>query len=38
VLDLEVAQLVAFQTEIRIWIEALGEAFDGNLAYWAPAP
>jgi len=38
VLDLEVAQLVAFQTEIRIWIEALGEAFEGNLAYWAPAP
>lgn len=37
VLDLEVAQLGAFQAEIAAWVEALGEAFVGNLAYWAPA-
>lgn len=37
VLDLEVAQLGAFQAEISAWVEALGEAFEGNLAYWAPA-
>lgn len=37
VLDLEVAQLGVFQAEIAAWIEALGEAFEGNLAYWAPA-
>ena len=37
VLNLEVAQLAAFQSEIAAWVEALGEAFEGNLAYWAPA-
>ncbi len=37
VLDLELAQLGAFQAEISVWIDALGEAFEGNLAYWAPA-
>jgi len=37
VLDLEVAQLGAFQAEIAAWVEALGEAFEGNLAYWEPA-
>lgn len=37
VLDLELAQLGAFQAEISAWVEALGEAFKGNLAYWAPA-
>lgn len=37
VLDLEVAQLGAFQAEIAAWVEALGEAFEGNLGYWAPA-
>ncbi|WP_419762276.1 plasmid mobilization relaxosome protein MobC [Brevundimonas vesicularis] len=37
VLDLELAQLGAFQAEISAWVEALGEAFEGNLAYWAPA-
>ena len=37
VLDLEVAQLGVFQAEISAWVEALGEAFEGNLAYWAPA-
>lgn len=38
VLDLEIVQLGAFQAEIAAWVDALGEAFDGNLAYWAPAP
>lgn len=37
VLDLELAQLGAFQAEISAWVEALGEAFEGNLAYWGPA-
>lgn len=37
VLDLELAQVGAFQAEITAWVEALGEAFEGNLAYWAPA-
>lgn len=36
VLDLEVAQLSAFQVEIAAWVDALGEAFEGNLAYWTP--
>jgi hypothetical protein len=35
VLDLELAQLGAFQSEIRGWIAALGDAFEGNLAYWS---
>ncbi len=38
VLDLELAQLGAFQAEIAAWVEALGEAFDGNLSYWAGRP
>ncbi|UQV18958.1 MobC family plasmid mobilization relaxosome protein [Brevundimonas albigilva] len=38
VLDLELAQLGAFQAEIAAWVEALGEAFEGNLAYWAVRP
>lgn len=37
VLDLELAQLGAFQVEISAWVDALGEAFEGNLAYWASA-
>ena len=37
VLDLELAQLGAFQAEIAAWVDALGEAFEGNLAYWSPA-
>lgn len=37
VLDLELAQLGAFQAELSAWVDALGEAFEGNLAYWAPA-
>lgn len=37
VLDLEMAQLGAFQAEISAWVDVLGEAFEGNLAYWAPA-
>lgn len=37
VLDLELAQLGAFQAEISAWVDALGEAFEGNLTYWAPA-
>ena len=37
VLDLELGQLGAFQVEISAWVDALGEAFEGNLAYWAPA-
>ena len=35
VLEVEIAQLGAFQQEIGAWVEALGEAFQGNLAYWA---
>ncbi|MBB5746563.1 MobC family plasmid mobilization relaxosome protein [Brevundimonas variabilis] len=35
VLDLEVAQLAAFRDEIAVWIDSLGEAFQGNLAYWS---
>ena len=35
VLDLELAQIGAFQAEIGAWIESLGEAFEGNLAYWS---
>ena len=35
VLDLELAQIGAFQVEIAAWIESLGEAFEGNLAYWS---
>ncbi len=37
VLDVEVKQLGAFQTEIAAWVDAIGEAFDGNLAYWGSA-
>lgn len=35
VLELEVAQLTAYQVEMAAWIAALGDAFHGNLAYWA---
>ncbi|WP_421732053.1 plasmid mobilization relaxosome protein MobC [Brevundimonas sp.] len=35
VLEVELAQLGAFQQEIGAWVEALGEAFQGNLEYWA---
>ncbi|MFN3669576.1 MAG: plasmid mobilization relaxosome protein MobC [Brevundimonas sp.] len=35
VLDLETAQLAAFAEEIRAHVQALGEAFEGNLAYWS---
>ncbi|WP_341024238.1 plasmid mobilization relaxosome protein MobC [Brevundimonas diminuta] len=38
VLDLELAQLGAFQAEIAAWVEALGEAFVGNLSYWGVRP
>lgn len=34
VLDLEVAQLAAFRVEIAAWVDALGDAFRGNLDYW----
>jgi hypothetical protein len=34
VLDLEVAQLAAFQGEIAAWVEAMGGAFRGNMDYW----
>ncbi len=34
VLDLEVAQLDAFRTEIEAWVQALGGAFEGDLSYW----
>ncbi len=37
VLDLELAQLGVFEAEISAWVDALGEAFEGNLAYWTPA-
>lgn len=35
VLGLEMTQMDAHQAELRGWIEALGAAFDGNLAYWS---
>ncbi|MBG7614650.1 plasmid mobilization relaxosome protein MobC [Brevundimonas sp. BAL450] len=35
VLELEVAQLAAFATEIRCNIDGLEDAFVGNLAYWS---
>lgn len=35
VLGLELAQIDAYQAELRGWVEALGEAFEGNLAYWS---
>lgn len=35
VLDLEMAQIDAYRAELRGWVEALGEAFKGNLAYWS---
>lgn len=36
VLDLELAQLGAFQTEMGAWLKAVGDALRGNLDYWAP--
>ena len=36
VLDLGLAQLGAFQAELGAWVEALGDAFRGNLDYWEP--
>lgn len=38
VLDLELAQLGAFQAEIRVHLDGLRDAFEGNLAYWAVEP
>lgn len=38
VLDLEVAQLAAFSDEIRAHLVGVRDAFEGNLAYWAPGP
>lgn len=38
VLDLETAQLRAFQTEIAAHLLGLRDAFEGNLAYWAAEP
>lgn len=38
VLELELAQLAAFQAELGAWVEALGDALRGNLDYWAPGP
>ena len=38
VLDLEVAQLAAYSTEIRAHLGGVRDAFEGNLAYWAPGP
>ncbi len=38
VLDVEVAQLVAFQSELGAWVTAIGEGFRGNLAYWDEEP
>ena len=34
VLDLELNQLGAFQAELGAWVEAVGDAFRGNLDYW----
>lgn len=38
VLDLEVGQLAAFSDEIRAHLVGVRDAFEGNLAYWAPGP
>ena len=38
VLELELAQLGAFQAELGAWIEAVGDAFRGNLDYWTAEP
>lgn len=38
VLDLELSYLDALRAEIRAHIAALGEAFEGNLAYWQGEP
>lgn len=38
VLDLELAQLGAFQAEIAAHLDGLRHAFAGNLAYWAVEP
>ncbi|MGK2255250.1 MAG: hypothetical protein ACI8Y6_000541 [Brevundimonas sp.] len=38
VLDLEVVQLAAFQSELAAWVTAIGEGFRGNLSYWDGAP
>jgi hypothetical protein len=38
VLDLELAQLGAFQAEIAAHLQGLGDAFAGNLAYWRTEP
>lgn len=38
VLDLEVAQLAAYSDEIRAHLVGVRDAFEGNLAYWAPGP
>lgn len=35
VLGLELAQMDAHQAELRGWVKALGEAFEGNLVYWS---
>ena len=34
VVDVEMARLAAFEGEITVWVDALGQAFVGNLAYW----
>ncbi|MBD3817788.1 MAG: plasmid mobilization relaxosome protein MobC [Brevundimonas diminuta] len=38
VLDLEMAQLTAFASEIRDHLGGLDEVFGGNLAYWSAEP
>jgi uncharacterized protein (DUF1778 family) len=38
VLDLELDQLADFRREIGTWIDALEEAFKGNLDYWRTDP
>ena len=38
VLDLELNSLEALRVELRAHVEALGEAFAGNLAYWQVEP
>ena len=38
VLDLELQYLDALRTELRAHIDAIGEAFAGNLAYWQAEP
>lgn len=38
VLSLELDQVSAYRAECEAWVEAIGEALKGNLAYWSVEP